>query len=118
MTTHTHDLNMETFNDAIDQNEIVIIDFWAAWCGPCKILSPAFEVLAEHNPDIFFGKVDTEACQDLAQAFLVKSVPTLMAFKKGELVFEQSGLPPTHVLESLPDQLRKLEVTPAEESLD
>ena len=106
---------MESFNDAIDQNEIVIVDFWASWCGPCKILGPAFEALAQHNPDIFFGKVDTEACLDLAQAFQVKSIPTLMAFKKGELVFEQSGLPPPHALESLPDQLRKLEVTPQEE---
>jgi thioredoxin len=92
---------------------MVLLDFWADWCQPCKMLSPVFEEMARHHPDIFFGKVNTELAQDLAEAFQVRSVPTLMAFKKGELVFEQAGLPTPAQLESLLDGLRKLEPEPA-----
>jgi len=108
---------MSNFEDVVEQHEMVLLDFWAGWCQPCKTFSPVFESLAAHNPDIFFGKVDTEACKDLAEAFQVKSVPMLMAFKKGELVWEGAGLLPPPQLEKLLENLRAatVEVVPADE---
>ena len=109
----THAVTLETFDDIVDKNEMVILDFWATWCQPCKMLSPVFEELAKHHTDIFFGKVDTEQSKDLAQAFQVRSVPTLMAFKKGELIFEQSGLLSPTQLSELIEGLRKAVPQPA-----
>jgi len=108
----THAVTLELFDDIIDKHEMVLLDFWAAWCGPCKMLSPVFEEMAKHHPDIYFGKVNTEEAVDLAQAFQVKSVPTLMAFKQGQLVFEQAGLPTPAQLEQLVEGLRQVELAP------
>jgi thioredoxin len=108
----THAVTSLNFDDIVEKNEIVLLDFWAVWCQPCKMLSPVFEEMAKHHTDIFFGKVDTEESKDLAGAFHVRSVPTLMAFKKGELVFEQSGLPTPAQLEQLVHTLRNLEPQP------
>ena len=99
--------------EVLEAETPVLVDFWAEWCQPCKMLAPVFEELAKHNDDILFGKVDTEKSQDLAQAFQVRSVPTLMAFKKGELVFEQAGLPSPAQLSKLIEGLRTLEPQPA-----
>jgi thioredoxin len=109
----THPVTMSNFEEIVEKHELVVLDFWAEWCQPCKLLGPVFEELAAHNTDIFFGKVNTEQSQDLAQAFQVRSIPTLMAFKKGELVFEKSGLPPPQVLQELLEHLRTLELEPA-----
>jgi thioredoxin len=108
----THEVTMENFEATVESHEMVILDFWADWCQPCKILAPVFEELSKHHPDIHFGKVNTERAQDLAQAFQVKSIPTLMAFKKGELVFEQAGLLTPPQLEKLVEGLRTLEPEP------
>ncbi len=111
----SYPVEMANFDDIVEKHEIVLLDFWAEWCQPCKTLSPLFEELAAHNTDIFFGKVNTETAKDLAAAFQVKSIPTLMAFKQGQLVFEQTGLlPPPKLLELL-DWLRKLVPAPLEE---
>lgn len=107
-------VTMENFEAVVDGHPMVILDFWASWCGPCKTFLPVFEEMARHNPDIYFGKVNTEEAQELAQAFQVRSVPTIMAFKQGELVFEQSGLLPPPQLEKLLESLRTLEL-PVEE---
>ena len=109
----THNVTMQNFDDIVETNDMVLLDFWAEWCQPCKILLPVFEELAKHNKDIFFGKVNTEQSQDLAQAFQVRSIPTLMAFKKGALVFEQSGLLTPPQLSQLLDGLRKMVPAPA-----
>ncbi len=111
MSGAAHEVTMETFEAVVDGNEIVFLDFWAAWCGPCKLFGPVFEAVAEQNPDLYFGKVNTEQATDLAQAFNVRSIPTLMAFKKGELVFEQAGLLPAEAFARLVEHVRALEVS-------
>jgi thioredoxin reductase (NADPH) len=87
----TQDLTAEQFNETINGNEIVLVDFWASWCGPCRQFAPTFSASAEKHPDIVHAKVDTEAEQQLAAAAQIRSIPTLMAFKKGKLVFNQAG---------------------------
>ncbi len=103
----THEVTMKNFEAVVDQNPVVVLDFWAAWCGPCRIFAPAYETASEAFPDIYFGKVNTESATDLAQAFQVRSIPTLMAFVKGELVFEQAGVPPADQFARLIDKLRE-----------
>lgn len=92
MNGQTKNVTFADFETVVDTHEIVILDFWSAGCGPCQVFAPFFEAAASAFPNIFFGKVDTETSPDLAEAFQIRSVPTLMAFKKSELVFEHAGL--------------------------
>ena len=105
MTDTTSEVTMENFESIVDSNSIVFLYFWAAWCKPCKLFAPVFEDAAERHKSVFFGKVDTEGATDLAQAFQVRSVPTLMAFKNTELVFEQPGLISPMMLDDLINKL-------------
>jgi thioredoxin len=118
MNESTHPVTMRDFETIIDTQPMVILDFWANWCAPCKMLNPIFEELAKHNTDIYFGKVDIESAKDLAEAFQVRSVPTLMAFKNGELVFEKSGLLLPQQISELLEQLRTMVPVASEEILE
>ncbi|HNQ98540.1 MAG TPA: thioredoxin [Trueperaceae bacterium] len=85
------EITATNFNETIADNDIVFLDFWAAWCGPCRMFAPVFEKASEDHPDVVFGKVDTESQQELAGAFRIMSIPTLMAFRENVLVFAQPG---------------------------
>lgn len=111
MTTQT--LTATNFEETIAGNEIVLVDFWASWCGPCRQFAPVFEGAAEAHPEIVFGKVDTEAERELAAAALITSIPTLMAFKNGRLVFSQPGALPAAVLAELVVAVVQLDVEAA-----
>lgn len=106
----TRDLTEQDFNDTLAGNDIVLVDFWASWCGPCRAFAPTFTKASEKHPDIVFGKVDTEAQEQLAAAAEIRAIPTLMAFKKGQLVFNGAGALPPAALEDLITQIRELDI--------
>ena len=96
--------------EEVAKDGIVLVDFWADWCGPCKRFAPTYETVSEKHPDVVFGKVDTEAEQDLAAQFEIRSIPTIMAIRDGVIVFAQPGLLPESSLESLIEQVRALDM--------
>ena len=103
-------ITKDNLNTTIDGNEIVLLDFWASWCGPCRMFAPIFEKAATQYPDIRFGKVNTEEEQELAAAFQIRSIPTLMAFRQGILVFAQPGLLPETALNELIGKIQALDM--------
>ncbi|BBZ23273.1 thioredoxin [Mycolicibacter hiberniae] len=109
----TQDLTAAKFQETIADNDIVLVDFWASWCGPCRSFAPTFAAVSEKHPDVVFAKVDTEAEQQLAAAAQIRSIPTLMAFKNGTLVFNQAGALPAAALENLVQQVKDLDVEAA-----
>ena len=106
----TIDLTVDTIESTVKDNDIVLIDFWADWCGPCKRFAPVFEASAEANPDVVHAKVDTEAEQQLAAEFQITSIPTLMAFREGILVYNQAGALPSQALAQVVDAVRGLDM--------
>ena len=103
-------LTTEAFEDTVTSSGITLVDFWADWCGPCKMFAPIYEAASEKNPDITFGKVDTEAEQALSSAAGITSIPTLMAFRDGILVFSQPGALPAPALDQVIEAVKGLDM--------
>ncbi|MBS5826860.1 MULTISPECIES: thioredoxin [Actinomycetaceae] len=106
----TVDVDFEKFGKTIEENDIVLVDFWAAWCGPCRMFGPIYEEASNRHEDVVFAKVDTEAEQQLAVAAQIQSIPTLMAFREGIAVFRHSGVLQGEALDDIIRQIKELDM--------
>ena len=110
MAMATVELTKDNFAEVVSTNDTVLVDFWASWCGPCRAFGPVFEQAAEAHPDLVFGKIDTEAQQELAASFGIQSIPTLMILRDQVIIFSQPGALPGDALEDLISQAVNLDM--------
>jgi len=113
----TVEMTTENINDIISNNDIVIIDFWAEWCGPCKQYAPIFEKVSNEYPDIVFAKVNTEEQRELAGYFQIQSIPTTIIFREGIGIFQQPGLLPEEALKDIIEQVKALDMDKVREEI-
>jgi len=106
----TVELTEQNFHETIQSNNIVIIDFWASWCAPCRNFAPVYEKVSNNHPDVVFGKINTEEEQGLAHQFNIRSIPTLMIFREQIIIFSQSGSLPAPYLEDVVSKAKKLDM--------
>jgi thioredoxin 1 len=109
-TRATVDLTEESFFPTVKQGGIVLVDWWASWCGPCRAFAPVYEEVASRHADVVFGKVDTEEEPSLAQGFAIRAIPTLMAFRDGVLLYREAGMLPESALEALLREIQALDM--------
>ncbi len=114
----TMNVTMENFEETVLSDGITLVDFWAEWCGPCKMFGPIFEESSDENPDVTFAKVDTEAEQQLAGSLQIMSIPTLMIFRDGIQLFSQAGALPKNALDDLLRQVRELDMDAVRAEID
>ena len=106
----TVEITKDNFEEIVTKNSIVILDFWAAWCGPCKAFAPAFEAASEKYPDVVFGKINTEEQQELAGHFQIRSIPNVMLFREQIVLFSQPGAMPAEGIDSVIEQAKALDM--------
>jgi thioredoxin 1 len=117
MASTTVEVTGTNFKQVVEKDGIVLLDWWASWCGPCRAFAPTYEKVAGKHPDITFGKIDTEASADLASAFDIRSIPTLMILRDKVLLFSQPGALPEAALEDLIRQVRALDMEKVREEI-
>lgn len=113
----TIDITAETFEETIEKNDIVIVDFWAEWCGPCKSFSPIYEEVSKKHEGIVFGKIDTESQQELAGHFQIRSIPTLMIFREQVVLFSQPGMLNAEQLEDVIGKVKEVDMKKVHEEI-
>jgi thioredoxin 1 len=112
------ELTKENFEQVVTSNPTVIVDYWAPWCGPCRGFAPVFEKVSEKHPDVVFAKVDTDAEQEIAQHFQIRSIPTLMVFREQIIVFSQPGALPQGAFEQVVEKVKELDMNEVRKQID